>query len=123
MDTKEPTTAKNFKHGVKPENEPIVDALEQWAEAAAEKESRSSLVFQVTETNGELAASSHINGNGQHLALAIIACMNHCAPDNQVGQILRSAAVTSLKELGLIEPNQCDGQATKQPEPTNNEHE
>lgn len=104
MEDKKPTTTEALNHDLRPEHETLRNAMTQWSEEAVKGENRSVIVIQVSEKDGELNASSHINGNGHHLTIAIAACMSSCTTDNPVGSILRSAAIKSLTDLGMISP-------------------
>lgn len=104
MEEKKPTTTEALNHDVRPEHKILRDAMAEWSDNAPERERRSAIVIQVTEKDGELSASSHINGNGHHLVAAIAACMSAIHPDNPVGSILRSAAIKSLTDVGMISP-------------------
>ena len=77
MEEKEPTTAKDLSHEVRPEHKILRDAMTEWYGSAPEGENRSVIVIQVTERNGELKASSHVSGNGHVLVHATAACMRH----------------------------------------------
>lgn len=124
MEDKKPTTTKALNHDVRPEHETLRNAMTQWSKQSPKGENRSVIVIQVSEKDGELNASSHINGNGHHLAIAIAACMSACTTDNPVGSILRSAAIKSLTDLGMISPATPDANNQPQPEtetPNNNE--
>lgn len=124
MEGKNPTTTEDRRHEARPEHKILTDAMQAWTEEAPEGEKRSCIVIQVIAKNGELNASSHINGNGHHLTIAIAACMSACTTDNPVGSILRSAAIKSLTDLGMISP--VTPEANPQPETethNNNEHE
>lgn len=118
MKEKKPTTTEALNHDVHPEHKILRDAMAAWSEAAPENEHRSVIVIQVSEENGELSASSHVNGNSHHLVHAVGACMSACTPDNPVGSILRAAAIKSLTDLGMIAPHQPEGaDAPEQPHP------
>lgn len=125
MEDKKPTTTEDRRHEVRPEHETLREAMAKWSEEAADGERRSVIVIQVIEKDGELTASSHINGNGQHLHQATKACMSTLSPDNSVGSILRQAAIDSLIEIGMLAP--CE-ESPKQEQPEtetnkNNENE
>ena len=120
MEGKKPTTTEALNHDVRPEHETLRNAMTQWSEEAVKGENRSVIVIQVSEKDGELNASSHINGNGHHLTIAIAACMSACTTDNPVGSILRSAAIKSLTDLGMISPVTPEANAETET-PNNNE--
>ena len=129
MENKEnPTTTAALNHDVRPEHKILRDAMYKWCEDAPEAENRSVIVIQVTERGGVLDASSHVTGNGQCLVQATKACMSCLSPENPVGSILRTAAIKSLTEIGMITP--CKEPSApaqpERPEPTTNnnqEHE
>lgn len=113
MEEKKQTT-EDRRHEVRPEHMTLLNAMETWSNEATEGEHRSVIVIQVTEKDGEMKASSHINGNGEHLVIAAQACMSTLAPDNPVGTVLRAAAIRSLAEISMRasqeQPNQQDKQ-------------
>ena len=124
MEDKKPTTTEALNHDVRPEHETLRKAMMQWSEEAPKGENRSVIVIQVSEKDGEMSASSHINGNGHDLVMAIAACMSACTPDNPVGSILRASAIKSLTDLGMISPATPEANDQPQPEtetPNNNE--
>ena len=124
MEEKNPTTTEDRRHEVRPEHGTLRDAMAKWSDEATEGERRSIIVIQVIEKDGELNASSHINGNGQHLHQATKACMSYLSPDNPVGSILRQAAIDSLIEIGMLAPREeASNPETPEPETHNNEHE
>ena len=124
MEEKNPTTTEGRRHEVRPEHGTLRDAMAKWSDEATEGERRSVIVIQVIEKDGELNASSHINGNGQHLHQATKACMSYLSPDNPVGSILRQAAIDSLIEIGMLAPREkASNPKTPEPETHNNEHE
>lgn len=125
MEDKKPTTTEALNHDVRPEHETLRKAMMQWSEEALKGENRSVIVIQVSEKDGELNASSHINGNGQHLHQATKACMSYLSPDNPVGSILRQAAIDSLIEIGMLAPREEAPQPERPETEThnNNEHE
>lgn len=106
MDDKKPTTTEDRRHEARPEHKTLTDAMVEWTNEAPKGEKRSCIVIQVIAKGGELNASSHINGNGQHLHQATKACMSHLSPDNPVGSILRQAAIDSLIEIGMLAPRE-----------------
>lgn len=106
MEEKNPTTTADRHHEVRPEHIILRDAMAAWKDEAAEGETRSAIVIQVIAKDGELNASSHINGNSVHLAVATEACMDTLTPDNPVGSVLRAAAIRSLTKTGIIAPRQ-----------------
>ncbi len=115
MEQKEPTTAQDRIHEVRPQHKILRDAMFKWCGEAPEGESRSVIVIQVTEKDGELEASSHISGSGQNLVHATRACMSTLSPENPVGSILRAAAIRSLTDIGMITPHE-EQPAPEQPE-------
>lgn len=124
MEDKKPTTTED-RHEARPEHKILTDAMQAWTDEAPEGEKRSCIVIQVIAKDGELNASSHINGNGQHLHQATKARMSYLSPDNPVGSILRQAAIDSLIEIGMLAPREEVSQP-ESPEPethNNNEHE
>lgn len=124
MEEKNPTTTEDRRHEARPEHKILTDAMQAWTEEASEGEERSCIVIQVIAKDGELNASSHINGNGQHLHQATKACMSYLSPDNPVGSILRQAAIDSLIEIGMLAPREeASNPETPEPETHNNEHE
>lgn len=124
MEEKKTTTTEDRRHEVRPENKAIRDAMAKWSEEAAEGECRSVIVIQAIEKDGELNASSYIAGDPQHLAMAAQACMSTITPDNPVGSVLRTAAIRSLTQIGMIthhvepKPEQPETETNK-----NNENE
>lgn len=127
MEEKETSHTEDPRHEVRPEHKILHDAMAVWASEAGEDERRSVIVIQAIAKDGELNASSHISGNGQHLAIAAQACMSTLTPDNPVGTVLRTAAIRSLSEIGLIAPHeQLTPVQSGSPDPethNNNEHE
>lgn len=125
MEDKKPTTTEDRRHEARPEQKIIIDAMRAWTDEASEGEHRSCIVIQVIAKDGELNASSHINGNGQHLHQATKACMSYLSPDNPVGSILRQAAIDSLIEIGMLAPREEAPQPERPETDThnNNEHE
>lgn len=125
MEDKKPTTTEDRRHEARPEQKIIIDAMRAWTDEAPEGEHRSCIVIHVSAKNGELTASSHINGNGQHLHQATKACMSYLSPDNPVGSILRQAAIDSLIEIGMLAPREEAPQPERPETEThnNNEHE
>ncbi len=124
MEDKKPTTTEDRRHEARPEHGTLRDAMAKWSDEATEGERRSVIVIQVIEKDGELNASSHINGNGQHLHQATKACMSYLSPDNPVGSILRQAAIDSLIEIGMLAPREeASNPETPEPETHSNEHE
>ena len=125
MEKNEPAAAQDRIHEVPPEHKILRDAMYKWCEEAPEGENRSVIVIQVTEKGGELDASSHITGNAQCLAHATKACMSCLSPENPVGSILRTAAIKSLTEIGMITP--CEEPSApaqpERPEPTINNNQ
>lgn len=118
MDEKKPTTTEDRRHEARPEHKILTDAMQAWTDEAPEGEKRSCIVIQVIAKDGELNASSHINGSGQHLHQATKACMSYLSPDNPVGSILRQAAIDSLIEIGMIAPHtEPKPEQTEEPEP------
>lgn len=123
MEEKKPTTTEDRRHEARPEHKILTDAMQAWTDEAPEGERRSCIVIQVIAKGGELNASSHINGNGQHLHQATKACMSYLSPDNPVGSILRQAAIDSLYEISILEPRKSvtngapEEKQTEQPEP------
>ena len=77
MEEKNPTTTEDRRHEARPEHKILTDAMQAWTDEAPEGEKRSCIVIQVIAKDGELNASSHINGNGQHLHQATKACMSY----------------------------------------------
>ena len=123
MEEKNPTTTEDLRHEARPEHKILTDAMAAWTNEATKGEKRSCIVIQVIAKDGELNASSHINGNGQHLHQATKACMSHLSPDNPVGSILRQAAIDSLIEIGMLTPRE-EAPKPENPEtetPNNNE--
>lgn len=106
MEDKKPTTTEDRRHEARPEHKTITDAMVKWTNEAPKGEKRSCIVIQAIAKDGELNASSHINGNGQHLHQATRACMSYHSPDNPVGSILRQAAIDSLIEIGMLAPRE-----------------
>lgn len=106
MDDKKPTTTEDRRHEARPEHKTLTDAMVEWTNEAPKGEKRSCIVIQVIAKGGELNASSHINGNSQHLHQATKACMSYISPDNPVGPILRQAAIDSLIEIGMLAPRE-----------------
>ena len=90
-----------------------------WTNEATKGEKRSCIVIQVIAKDGELNATSHINGNGQHLHQATKACMSYLSPNNPVGSILRQAAIESLIEIGMLAPRE---EAPKSESPESETH-
>lgn len=127
MEEKKPTTAEDRRHEARPEHKTLTDAMVKWTEEASEGEKRSCIVIQVIAKDGELNASSHINGDGLHLHQATKACMSNLSPDNPVGSILLQAAIDSLIEIGMLAPREeAPNPEAGKPEPethNNNEHE
>ena len=125
MEEKRPTTTEDRRHEARPEHKTLTDAMVKWTEEASKGEKRSCIVIQVIAKDGELNASSHINGNGQHLHQATKACMSYLSSDNPVGSILRQAAIDSLIEIGMLAPRE-EAPKPENPETethNNNEHE
>lgn len=122
MEEKNPTTTEDRRHEARPEHKILTDAMQAWTDEAPEEEKRSCIVIQVIAKDGELNASSHINGNGQHLHQATKACMSYLSPDNPVGSILRQAAIDSLIEIGMIAPRE-EAQKPEPPEPETHNNE
>lgn len=126
MEDKKPTTTEDRRHEARHEHKILTDVMQAWTDEAPEGEKRSCIVIQVIAKDGELNASSHINGNGQHLHQAIKACMSCLSPDNPVGSILRQAAIDSLIEIGMLAPREEAPQPERPETKThnnNNEHE
>lgn len=121
MEDKKPTTTEDHRHEARPEHKILTDAMQAWTDEAPEGEKRSCIVIQVIAKDGELNASSHINGNGQHLHQATKACMSYLSPDNPVGSILRQAAIDSFIEIGMLVPREEVSQPeSSEPETHNN---
>lgn len=106
MEDKKPTTTEDRRHEARPEHKTITDAMVKWTNEAPKGEKRSCIVIQAIAKDGELNASSHINGNSQYLHQATKACMSCLSPDNPVGSILRQAAIDSLIEIGMLAPRE-----------------
>lgn len=119
MEDKKPTTTEDRRHEARPEHNTITDAMVVWTNEATKGEKRSCIVIQVIAKDGELNASSHINGNGQHLHQATKACMSYLSPNNPVGSILRQAAIESLIEIGMLAPRE---EAPKSESPESETH-
>lgn len=119
MEDKKPTTTEDRRHEARPEHKILTDAMVAWTNEATKGEKRSCIVIQVIAKDGELNASSHINGNGQHLHQAIKACMSYLSPNNPVGSILRQAAIESLIEIGMLAPRE---EAPKSESPESETH-
>lgn len=125
MEEKNPTTTEDRRHEARPEHKILTDAMQAWTDEAPEGEKRSCIVIQVIAKDGELNASSHVNGNGRHLHQAAQACMSYLSSDNPVGSILRQAAIDSLIEIGMLAPRD-EAPQPEQPETethNNQEHE
>ena len=123
MEDKKPTTTEDRRHEARPEHKTITDAMVGWTNEATKDEKRSCIVIQVIAKDGELNASSHINGNGQHLHQATKACMSYLSPDNPVGSILRQAAIDSLIEIGMLAPREEAPQPERPETETHNNNE
>lgn len=123
MEDKKPTTTEDRRHEARPEHKTLTDAMVAWTNEAPKGEKRSCIVIQVIAKDGELNASSHINGNGQHLHQATKACMSYLSPDNPVGSILRQAAIDSLIEIGMLAPREEAPQPERPETETHNNSE
>lgn len=119
MEDKKPTTTEDRRHEARPEHKILTDAMQARTDEAPEGEKRSCIVIQVIAKDGELNATSHINGNGQHLHQATKACMSYLSPNNPVGSILRQAAIESLIEIGMLAPRE---EAPKSESPESETH-
>ena len=104
MEDKKPTTTEDRRQEARPEHKTLTDAMVAWTNEATKGEKRSCIVIQAIAKDGELNASSHISGNGQHLHQATKACMSYLSPNNPVGSILRQAAIESFIEIGMLAP-------------------
>lgn len=123
MEDKKPTTTEDRRHEARPEHKTITDAMVKWTNEAPKGEKRSCIVIQAIAKDGELNASSHIKGNGQHLHQATRACMSDLSPDNPVGSILRQAAIDSLIEIGMLAPREEAPQPEHPESETHNNNE
>lgn len=119
MEDKKPTTTEDRCQEARPEHNTLTDAMVAWTNEATKGEKRSCIVIQVIAKDGELNASSHINGNGQHLHQATKACMSYLSPNNPVGSILLQAAIESLIEIGMLAPRE---EAPKSESPESETH-
>lgn len=122
MEEKNPTTTEDLRHEARPEHKILTDAMQAWTDEAPEGEERSCIVIQVIAKGREMNASSHINGNGQHLRQATKVCMSYLSPDNPVGSILLQAAIDRIIETGMLAPRE-EAQKPETPEPETHNNE